>query len=275
MARFGKWAGLLAAVAITVATPAGAREPDTDGGVKIGRASVVRKLYSAEKLEKTAALQYDQLKGQAVAKHALLPDSHATSQRVKQIARALLPYAKKFNDRADKWDWEVNVINSGTVNAFCMPGGKIVVFTGIIDKLKLTDDELAMIIGHEIAHALREHARERAAKGMLTNVGILAVGVLVGNGAGELARVSGGLLSLKFSRGDETEADLVGMELAARAGYNPAAGVTLWEKMSAMAKGAPPEWFSTHPSSTTRVDVIKKNLPDVLPLYDKARARKS
>lgn len=275
MARFGKWAGLLAAVAIAVATPAGAREPDMDGGVKIGRASFVRKLYSAEKLEKTAALQYDQLKGQAVQKHALLPESHPTSQRVKEISRALLPYAKKWNDRADKWDWEVNVINSGNVNAFCMPGGKIVVFTGIIDKLKLTDDELAMIIGHEIAHALREHARERAAKGMLTNVGILAVGVLVGNGAGELARVSGGLLGLKFSRGDETEADLVGMELAARAGYNPAAGVTLWEKMSAMAKGAPPEWFSTHPSSTTRVDVIKKNLPDVLPLYDRARARKS
>jgi Zn-dependent protease with chaperone function len=274
MARLGKWAGLLAAVAIAVAAPASAREPDLEGGVKIGRASFVRKLYSAEKLEKTAALQYDQLKGQAQSKHALLPESHPTSQRVKEIARALLPYARKFNDRADKWDWEVNVINSGTVNAFCMPGGKIVVFTGIIDKLKLTDDELAMIIGHEIAHALREHARERAAKGMLTNVGILAVGVLVGNGAGELARVSGGLLGLKFSRGDETESDLVGMELAARAGYDPAAGITLWQKMSALATGAPMEWFSTHPSSSTRVDVIKKNLPDVLPLYEKARARR-
>lgn len=274
MARFGKWAGLLAAVAIAVATPAGAREPDMDGGVKIGRASFVRKLYSAEKLEKTAALQYDQLKGQAVQKHALLPESHPTSQRVKEISRALLPYAKKWNDRADKWDWEVNVINSGNVNAFCMPGGKIVVFTGIIDKLKLTDDELAMIIGHEIAHALREHSRARAAKTTLTNIGTMAVSVLVGGNAGEIARMGGGLLGLKFSRSDETEADLIGMELAARAGYNPQSGVHLWEKMSAAAKGAPMEFMSTHPSGTTRIATIKANLKDVMPLYERARARR-
>ena len=131
-----------------------------------------------------------------------------------------------------------------------------------------------MVMGHEIAHALREHARARAAKGMLTNVGVLAVGVLVGNGAGELARVSGGLLNLKFSRGDETDADLVGMELAARAGYDPRAGITLWEKMSSAAKGAPPEWFSTHPAGSTRVDTIKTHLNEVLPLYEKAKAKK-
>lgn len=253
--------------------PAIAREPD-DGGVKIGSPSLLRKLYPAERMERTATLQYTQLKGQAEAKHALihLPDERA--RRVRKIAEDLLPHAVKFNERARDWKWEVNVINSKTINAFCMPGGKIVVFTGIIDKLNLTDDELAMVMGHEIAHALREHARARAAKGMLTNVGVLAVGVLVGNGAGELARVSGGLLNLKFSRGDETDADLVGMELAARAGYDPRAGITLWEKMSSAAKGAPPEWFSTHPAGSTRVDTVELHLNEVLPLYEKAKAKK-
>lgn len=273
MWQAGRVAGAVALAMLVVAAPTAAQKSD-DGGVKIGRPSIVRKLYSAERLERTAALQYDQLKGQAGARHALLPASDAAAQRVQTIARAILPHVGKFNDRAAEWDWEVNVIRSSTVNAFCMPGGKIIVFTGIIDKLRLSDDELAMIIGHEIAHALREHARARAAKGMLTNVGVLAVGVLVGNGAGEIARMSGGLLNLRFSRGDETEADLVGMELASRAGYDPRSGITLWQKMSAQAQGAPPEWFSTHPASSTRADTIRRHLPEVLPLYERAKAQK-
>lgn len=273
MWQAGRVAGAVALAMLVVAAPTAAQKSD-DGGVKIGRPSIVRKLYSAERLERTAALQYDQLKGQAGARHALLPASDAAAQRVQTIARAILPHVGKFNDRAAEWDWEVNVIRSSTINAFCMPGGKIIVFTGIIDKLRLSDDELAMIIGHEIAHALREHARARAAKGMLTNVGVLAVGVLVGNGAGEIARMSGGLLNLRFSRGDETEADLVGMELASRAGYDPRSGITLWQKMSAQAQGAPPEWFSTHPASSTRADTIRRHLPEVLPLYERAKAQK-
>lgn len=272
--RFFK-AAALALVIVMAAGAAGgamAREPEGDGGVKIGRASLLRKLVSAEKLERTAELQYTDLTQKASAKHALLADDHPQVQRLRKIADRLLPFAPKFNERAKDWKWKVSVINSKMINAFCMPGGKIAFFTGIIDKLQLSDDEVAMVMGHEIAHALREHARARTAKSTITNVGVMAVGILVGGNYGELARLGGGLMNLKFSRNDETEADLVGMELAARAGYDPAAGITLWEKMSAAAKGAPPAWFSTHPSSKSRVETIKSNLKDVLPLYEKAKA---
>ena len=265
----------LVALLLVMAVDAGAamaREPETDGGVKIGRASLLRKLVSAEKLERTAELQYADLTQKASAKNALLPESHPQVQRLRNIADRLLPFADKFNERAKDWKWKGSVINSKMINAFCMPGGKIAFFTGIVEKLQLTDDEAAMVMGHEIAHALREHARARAAKSTLTNVGVLAVGILVGGNYGELARLGGGLMNLKFSRNDETEADLVGMELAARAGYDPRAGVTQWEKMSATAKKAPPAWFSTHPSSASRVETIKANLKDVMPLYDKAKA---
>jgi predicted Zn-dependent protease len=255
-----------------LATSLAAREPEA--GVKVGNPSFVRKLVSAEKVEQQGEMQYLQLTGQVRQKGALLSDNHPQVVRLRRIFQDLLPHSYKFNERAKDWKWEVNVFNARQINAFCMPGGKIAFFTGILQQLQLSDDEVAVVMGHEIAHALREHARERMAKGMLTNVGAIAVSILVGGNAGELARVGGGLLSLKFSRSDETEADLVGMEIAARAGYDPAAGITLWEKMSAAAKGAPPQWLSTHPASTTRIDTIRKNLKDVLPLYEEARARR-
>lgn len=241
-------------------------------GVKIGNPSFVRKLVSAEKLEQSAQLQYGQLKQQAQGQRALLPDDHPQVQRVRRIAADLLPFADKYNPRAKDWRWEINVINSKQINAFCMPGGKIVFFTGIIEQLKLSDDEVAMIMGHEIAHALREHARERAAKGTLTNLGATAIAILIGGNAGQIASAGGGLLSLRFSRSDETDADLVGLDMAARAGYDPRAGVTLWEKMSQVSKGAPPQWMSTHPSGKTRIDTIRKNLKQAIPLYERSRS---
>ena len=133
-----------------------------------------------------------------------------------------------------------------------------------------------MIMGHEIAHALREHARERAAKTTLTSLTGRIVGLLIfGQGGDVLGAAGSNLLTLKFSRDDEREADLVGMELAARAGYDPAAGVTLWEKMSAAARGAPPQWMSTHPSGESRIQLIKDHLKDVQSLYEKAKAAKA
>lgn len=263
----------LAGLALLAAVPAFAQSADSEG-VKIGRPSFVRRLVSAESLERTAQLQYGQLREQAESKRLILGPEDAQTKRIQRIARELLPYAGKWNDRAKDWKWEVIVIRTRTMNAFCMPGGKIAVFTGILDNLQLTDDEAALVIGHEIAHALREHARARAAKSALTNVGALAVGLLIGGNAGELARVGGGLMTLRFSRNDEKEADLIGMELAARAGYNPAAGITLWQKMSQAAKGAPPQWLSTHPSGETRIQLFKDNLKDVMPLYERARAKR-
>ena len=271
---------LAAVAAATLAlAPAVAREPDqaepdAKEGVKIGRMSILRSLVSEDKLEAQAGLQYEALTRKAYQEQALLKDDHPISKRVHAIANRLLPHAGKFNERAKTWKWEINVINSPTVNAFCMPGGKIVVFTGIIDQLKMTDDEIALVVGHEIAHALREHSRARAAKGTITNVLAIGASIVTGsNAVGQLASVGGDLLGRKFSRNDETEADLVGMELAARAAYDPRSGVGLWEKMSQLGKGAPPQWLSTHPSSVSRVQTFKNNVKDVIHLYEKAKAQ--
>ena len=264
-------AGLLAAGAALVL----AKEPD-DGGVIVGRGSIVRYLYPASFMESSAAQQYTALKQEATSKRALLPPNHQTSERLRRIAKDLLPFADKWNPRAKAWVWEVVAIQSSTVNAFCMPGGKIAFFTGIIDKLQLSDDEVALVMGHEIAHALREHSRARAVKSTVTQVASRVIGAMILGQAGEaIGAQAGGLLTLKFSRDDEKEADLVGMELAARAGYNPAAGVSLWEKMSAMAKGAPPQWLSTHPAGETRIQLIKDHLKEVQGLYERARAAKA
>ena len=242
-------------------------------GVKIGRKSFFAKFVSAEKVEDAAALQYDQMTRQAFQKRALLDENDPQVRRVRAIFEDLFPHTIKFNERAKDWKWEVNVLRSPSINAFCMPGGKIAVFTGIIEKLNLTDDELAMIMGHEMGHALWEHARERAAKVNITSIGSRVVGGLLFGQAGEMIGAAGSsLAALKFSRNDETEADLIGLELAARAGYDPRAGITLWQKMATASTGAPPAWFSTHPSSKTRISTIEKNLPDVMPLYEKAKA---
>ena len=157
----------------------------------------------AANLEKAALQQYGQLRSQAVSRNSLLPPEDEQAKRVQSHRPDLLPHTHKWNPRAKDWSWEVILVKTPTVNALCMPGGKIAVFTGILDALKLTDDELAMVLGHEMAHALREHARARAAKVTLTNVGTLAIGLVIGGNVGELARQGGGLLNLKFNRDDE------------------------------------------------------------------------
>ena len=264
-----------ALLAIVASVPATAqRTKDDDEGVKVRRASIIRNLVPAASLEKAALQQYGQLRAQAVGRNALLAEDDAQAKRVQRIAKELLPHTHKWNSRAKDWPWEVIVVKTPTVNALCMPGGKIAVFTGIIDTLKLSDDELAMVLGHEMAHALREHARARAAKVTLTNVGTLAVGLVIGGNVGELARQGGGLLNLKFNRDDERDADLIGMEIAARAGYDPQAGITLWQKMAQVARGAPPTWLSTHPSSEDRVRRIKAAMKDVAKLYERGKANR-
>ena len=264
-------AAVVAALLLAVQTPLLAKEPD---GVRIGHKALSRYL-TFQDMERVGTLQYTQLLRQASQQGAVLPASHPQVIRMRKIFADLLPHSYKFNERAKDWKWDVNVFNSPQINAFCMPGGKIAFFTGILQKLSLTDDEAALVMGHEIAHALREHARARAGKQNLLNIGALAVSLMTGSsGAGQLAGQLGGLASLKFSRDDETEADLVGMELAARAGYDPRAGIQLWEKMGAASQGAPPQWLSTHPSGPTRITTIKAHLNEVMPLYEAAKARK-
>lgn len=261
--------------ALQFLSPALAESRPPQDGVQVGNPSAVRNLVSAEKLEQSASLQYNQMKQEAAGKGALAPDNHPQVQRLRAIAKRILPYASRFNPRAAQWRWEVNLIGSRQLNAFCMPGGKIAFYTGIIDTLKLTDDEIAIVMGHEVAHALREHARERLAKSQLTSLGASLLGELVGGSKyGGLAQmgIQGGanLLTLKFSRDDETEADVVGLDLAARAGFNPRAGVSLWQKMGAASKGAPPQWLSTHPAGENRIHEIERHLVEVMPLYEAA-----
>jgi predicted Zn-dependent protease len=242
-------------------------------GVDVERGtSVLARLVPAEQVEAAAQQQYLQLATEARSQGALLPDNHPQVLRLRTIASRIIPFALDWNPRARQWRWQVIVLNSKELNAFCMPGGKIAFYTGILDQLKLTDDEVAMVMGHEMAHALREHAREQMGKTSATRMGAGLISSLfgLGNMGDALLNMGGQLLTLKFSRGNESEADLVGMELAARAGYDPRAGISLWEKMSAAAKGAPPQWMSTHPSSSTRIEEIQANLPKVMPLYEKA-----
>ena len=244
-------------------------------GVDVGNNSAFTKLVPAEDVERSAAQQYQQMMGQASAKNALAPRDNAQVVRLRAIAAKIIPFTLEWNARAKDWKWEVNLIGSNQINAFCMPGGKIAFYSGILEQLKLTDDEVAMVMGHEIAHALREHARERMGKNAATNIGASVLGSLFGLGQlGQTVTNYGAqLLTLQFSREDETEGDLVGMELAARAGYNPQAGVSLWQKMGAASKGAPPQWLSTHPAGTTRIAQIEANLPKVMPLYERAKRR--
>ena len=169
----------------------------------------MRKLVPAETLERSAAQQYQQMLDQARAQRALAPPEHPQLQRLHAIAKRLIPFTAPWNERAGQWRWEVNLIGSQQINAFCMPGGKIAFYTGILDQLKLTDDEAAMIMGHEMAHALREHARERIAKTQGTNLALRLGSQLLGLGdLGNVAASLGGqLLTLQFSRSDESDAD--------------------------------------------------------------------
>ncbi|WP_296493898.1 M48 family metallopeptidase [Rhodoferax sp.] len=248
----------------------GARE-----GVEVGGNSVFSRLVPADTIEQSAAQQYAEMLQQAAAQKALGGKNHPQVRRLRAIAQRIIPHAMGWNPRAKNWRWEVNLIGSQQINAFCMPGGKIAFYSGILDKLKLTDDEVATVMGHEIAHALREHARARMGKNAATGIGANLLSNVLGLGQlGQTVTSYGAqLLTLQFSRSDESDADLVGMELAARAGFDPRAGVTLWQKMAAASKGAPPQWLSTHPSGDTRIADIQANLPKVMPLYARSQVK--
>lgn len=262
---------LLAGAAAPALAQQGAGSDDGLRG-EVGRPSRLNRLVPAEQLEAAAEQQYRQMMQQARQQGALAPDNHPQVQRLRAIANRIVPHALPWNDRARRWRWEINLIASDQINAFCMPGGKIAFYMGILAKLQLNDAEVAAIMGHEAAHALREHARERMAKTAATRLGASALSSLLGLGnlGDSLVQMGGQLLTLRFSREDETEADLVGLDLSARAGYNPAAGVTLWQKMMRASGGAPPQFLSTHPAGETRIREIQSKLPRVEPLYQRA-----
>jgi predicted Zn-dependent protease len=272
----------LFALALCVAvagTALAQQQPAPKEGVEVKKSGLL--LLPASTVEKSAAQQYGQLMRAAQQKNALNRDP-AQVARLRRIARDLIPQSERFNKDAQRWKWEVNLISSKSVNAFCMPGGKIAFFTGILDALRLTDDEIASIMGHEIAHALLEHGRARMSEAVLKNVGISVAAAVFNLGSLStelLAQAANLALTLPYARKQESDSDLVGMELAARAGYDPRAAVAVWHKMAALSKqkggagGQPPQFLSTHPSHETRIKEIEANLPRVMPLYESAKAR--
>ena len=231
-------------------------------------------LLPASTVERASAGQYQQLLQAAAQKKALNTDK-AQVDRLRAIARGLIKHSARFNPDAQRWKWEVNLIRSPQVNAFCMPGGKIAFFSGLIDRLKLDDDEVAVIMGHEMAHALLEHGRARMSREVAKRLGI-SIAALAFNLSDISASVLGAAadvaVSLPYARGQETDADLAGMEIAARAGHDPRAALRVWQKMAKVADGGqPPQFLSTHPSHASRMRDLEAALPKVVPLYDAGR----
>lgn len=245
----------------------------TQGGtVGVDRKQIMSPLVSSQQLEQQATLTYSNLLAKETQKGDLNPDPAQTA-RVRRIASRLIPQTAVFRPDALKWNWQVNVIRSDEVNAWCMPGGKIAIYSGIITQLNLSDDEIAAVMGHEIAHALREHAREQASEQSLAQIGMIGA-VLAGAGqntvntAGQLYQLG---IGLPHSRTHESEADRIGVELAARAGYDPRAAIGLWQKMAQLGGSKPPEFLSTHPSAATRMADLQVYAAKVMPLYQQSK----
>lgn len=230
-------------------------------------------LVSDSEVNTLSAQNYQQVLSQAKSK-GVLNTNTAQHARLQRIANRLIPQAKVLRPEAANWKWEVNLIKSDELNASCAPGGKIMFYTGIIDRLKLTDDEIAAIMGHEMAHALRDHGRENVSRAYAqqTGLGILAAAVGMTEGQAELAQLVGQVgIGLPNSRTQESEADVLGTELMARAGYNPQASISLWQKMMAANNNGSPQFLSTHPNPANRIQNLQSLMPKVMPLYQQSK----
>ena len=264
---------LLAAILSGAFFLSGCQSTTAGGATNSSRSQLL--LISSADVNEGAATAYKKELTKARASNALNTNASYT-RRVNNVSKRLIAQVGVFRPDALKWNWEVNVLNSNEVNAYCMPGGKIAVYTGIISKLNLTDDELAAVIGHEIAHALREHSREQISQQIATEQTISLVGALAGFGstsqslAGQASQL---VIGLPFSRKMETEADVMGMELMARAGYNPEAAINVWKKMAKLGSGSSPEFLSTHPSDSSRIATLQAQLPKVMPLYQATKTK--
>lgn len=263
----------LAAAAVLLLASCETVQTTQGGAVAVGRQQ--RMAISAEQVEQSARQQYAQVLAEERQK-GNLNRNPAQLNRMRAITNRLIPQTLVFRPDAQKWQWEVNLITSKEINAWCMPGGKIAIFTGIIERLQLTDDEVAAVLGHEMSHALREHARERASEQMGTDLaasGIEILSAIYGiEGLGKVATAGLQLgIGLPNSRLHETEADRMGVELAARAGYDPRAAVTLWQKMAHASAAEPPQFLSTHPSRESRQNDLADYAQRVMPLYLQAK----
>ena len=244
-----------------------------------GAVGVERKqqmLVSEQDIEKGAEQAYAQ-EVQKARKAGQLNEDPALTARVRAVAKRLIPATRAFRPDAPGWQWEINTLTTDEMNAYAMPGGKIMVYSGLVNKLKLTDAELAAVIGHEISHALREHTRERVSRAYAQQLALTGLAVATGAGQGTLDlanTVASVTFQLPHSREQESEADIMGLELMARAGYDPNAAVNVWKKMMAAEKGNPPEFLSTHPAPGNRIAELQAAVPKVMPLYQSFTARR-
>ena len=227
-------------------------------------------LVSEEQAQASSAQAYATTLSDAQKKGKLSNDA-ALNNRVKRITDRLIGEAKLMYPPSRDWKWSVAVIDEPTLNAWCMPGGKMAIYTGIINKLNLSDDEIAQIMGHEISHALLGHGRERMSRAMATQGGFLLGSIVAGQDLSVLSPVADIALTLPNSREAESEADRYGIELAARSGYDPHAAVRLWEKMTAAGGSGTPQFLSTHPAPANRIQALNALVPQMMPIYQKAR----
>lgn len=264
-------AGRIAIIATTLAIAACASTTNP-GAVDITRRQLL--IVPAETVEQMALISFTEQNEKARAAGKLITQGDEFD-RLRRIAARLQSQAPVFRPDVGNWKWEMALIDSPVLSATCAPGGKITLYTGIIRKLNLTDDEIAMVVGHEIAHALREHGRERisqaAAQDIITSAALSALQNREAQirMAKQFAEI---MYNLPNSRQNESEADKIGLELGARAGFRPEAAVSVWQKMSqARSGGGPPEFLSTHPANETRIAELQRMLPTVQPLYQAAR----
>lgn len=262
-------------LALLVAAAAGCQTVQTTQPGAVGVDRQQSMMLSSAEVNASAGKAYQQLIAEAAKKGHLNTDA-AQLARIRAVSQRLIPQTAAFRADAPGWQWEVNLISAKDVNAWVMPGGKIAFYTGLLDTLKPSDDEIAAVMGHEISHALREHGRERASQAMAQGIALSILGAVAGvsRGGMDLTQVVLDVtLTLPNSREHETEADRIGVELAARAGYDPRAAISVWEKMSKLGGGKSPEMLSTHPAPTTRIADLKVYAARVLPLYEQAKAR--
>ncbi|RQS19745.1 M48 family metallopeptidase [Burkholderia sp. Bp8998] len=254
------------------AVPAKAYTP-TPQQLRYGNAIAFRTLIPSPLLELLTASEYAQIVQTAADSDRLLPANQPRVKRLRAIVMKLAPYSVKWNDRVKNWAWDVNAIRSRDIRVTCLPGGKVLVYGGLLDRVRLNDDEFGVLLAHGIAHALREHARSNFSEMSQTSLRAATLPPLfgVGDPLPQALNLGARLQTLRYDPTDETEADVIGGDIAARAGFDPRAAITLWDKLAVATRANRTSGFIyMHPYSAARRQDLLNRLPDLMPLYAKA-----
>lgn len=232
-----------------------------------------RSIVPPEWIEAQGAHAYDRAAAFAAQQDQLVPDSNAQAARVHAIFNKLIPFALKWNDRAKDWHWEIALVKSPDIDAISLPGGKFVIDTGMLDRVGLNDDETAILIGHLMAHSLREHARSRIGESLqaIEQAQGIPTGITARGVEGNRVNIAPELLGMRYGADDETEADVIGADITSRAGFDPRAGLAYWQKIDRIGRWrSQPAFTAAHPISDKRLRDLKKRQKDMLELYAKA-----